>query len=108
MLGRTKPIPPDWLQPSGERRGILIAGIVHNRKQFVESGIVYNRGVIPNLSADLAVEVPIVVDAAGVHPISLGPLPEPIAKLLSNRRVFSNCRSRPRRGAQRSSRWKPC
>jgi alpha-galactosidase len=35
------------------------------------------------LPADLAVEVPIVVDAAGVHPVSLGPLPEPIAKLLS-------------------------
>jgi alpha-galactosidase len=31
------------------------------------------------LPGDLAVEVPIVVDAAGVHPVSLGPLPDPIA-----------------------------
>jgi alpha-galactosidase len=61
----------------------VIAGILHNQKRFIESGIVYNRGVIPNLPGDLAVEVPIVVDAAGVHPVSLGPLPDPIAKLLS-------------------------
>jgi alpha-galactosidase len=83
VLGGAKAIPAEWLRPSGERGGMLITGIVHNRKQFIESGIVYNRGVIPNLSADLAVEVPIEVDAAGVHPISLGPLPEPIARLLS-------------------------
>ena len=28
-------------------------------------------------------EVPIVADAVGVHPVSLGPLPDPVAKLLS-------------------------
>jgi len=41
-----------------------------------------NRGAVPNLPVDAAVEVPVAVDAAGVHPISLGPLPDPIAKLL--------------------------
>jgi alpha-galactosidase len=45
--------------------------------------VVYNQGAIPNLPADLAVEVPVVVDAAGVHPVSLGPLPDGIAKLLA-------------------------
>ena len=50
---------------------------------MLESGIVYNRGAIPNLPADAAVEVPVLVDAAGIHPISLGPLPDPIAKLLN-------------------------
>jgi alpha-galactosidase/6-phospho-beta-glucosidase family protein len=44
---------------------------------------VVNRGVIENLAADAAVEVPVMADAAGIHPISLGPLPEPIAKLLT-------------------------
>jgi alpha-galactosidase len=29
------------------------------------------------------VEVPIVADAVGAHPVSLGPLPDPVAKLLS-------------------------
>jgi alpha-galactosidase len=83
VLSGTVAAPPAWLRPSGERGVPLIAAIVHNRKQLIESGIVYNRGVIPNLPGDLAVEVPVVADAAGVHPISLGPLPDPIAKLLS-------------------------
>jgi len=76
------PIPPDWLTPSGERGAAAIGGVLHNKKRVLESGIVPNRGVIPNLPADAAVEVPVMVDAAGIHPISLGPLPDPIAKLL--------------------------
>lgn len=75
-------LPPDWLTPSGERGAAAIGGILHNRKRVLESGIVPNRGAIPNLPADAAVEVPVMVDAAGLHPISLGPLPDPIAKLL--------------------------
>jgi len=75
-------IPAWWLTPSGERGAAAIAGIVHNKKRVLESGIVYNRGVIGNLPTDCAVEVPVVADAGGIHPISLGPLPDPIAKLL--------------------------
>ncbi len=76
------PVPPDWLTPSGERGAAAIGGILHNRKRVLESGIVTNQNAIPNLPADAAVEVPVMTDAAGVHPISLGPLPDPIAKLL--------------------------
>src|SRR5579883_2749512 len=76
-------IPDWWLTPSGERAVEVIAAVRHNRKRFIESGIVYNQGVIPNLPAELGVEVPILADAAGIHPISLGPLPQPIAKLLA-------------------------
>jgi alpha-galactosidase len=84
VLAGTTPIPDDWLTPSwGERAVAVIAGILHNQKRFIESGIVYNRGIIPNLPSDLAVEVPLVADAAGIHPVSLGPLPEPIAKILT-------------------------
>jgi alpha-galactosidase len=75
-------IPPDWLTPSGERGAAAIGGILHNRKRMLESAIVANRGAIPNLPDDAAVEVPAMADAAGLHPISLGPLPGPIAKLL--------------------------
>ena len=77
------PVPADWLTPSGERGAAAIGGIIHNKKRVLESGIVYNRGVIPNLPADAAVEVPVMADAAGIHPISLGPLPDAIAKLLT-------------------------
>src|SRR5581483_10790091 len=76
-------IPPDWLTPSGERGAAAIGAIIHDRKRMLESGIVYNRGVVPNLPADAAVEVPVMADAGGIHPISLGPLPDPIAKLLT-------------------------
>ena len=77
------PLPPDWLTPSGERAAAAIGGIIHNKKRVLESGIVFNQGVVPNLPPDAAVEVPVMTDAAGIHPISLGPLPDPIAKLLN-------------------------
>jgi alpha-galactosidase len=83
VLSGKAAIPDWWLMPADERGAAVIGGVLHNRKRFIESGVVYNQGAIPNLSGDLAVEVPIIVDAAGVHPVSLGPLPDPITKLLS-------------------------
>ncbi|HET9415842.1 MAG TPA: alpha-glucosidase/alpha-galactosidase [Pseudolabrys sp.] len=75
--------PAHWLTPSGERGAAAIGGVIHNKKRVLESGVVFNRGVIPNLPAEAAVEVPVMTDADGIHPISLGPLPDPIAKLLT-------------------------
>jgi len=80
LVGGT--IPAWWLTPSGERGAAAIAGIVHNKKRVLESGIVYNRGAIENLPTACAVEVPVMADGVGIHPISLGPLPDPIARLL--------------------------
>jgi alpha-galactosidase/6-phospho-beta-glucosidase family protein len=76
------PMPEWWLTPSGERGAAAIGGVIHDKKRVLESGIVYNRGAIENLPADCAVEVPVLAAAAGIHPISLGRLPDPIAKLL--------------------------
>ena len=75
--------PPQWLTPSGERGAAAIGGIIHNNNRVLESGIVFNSSIIPNLPAEAAVEVPVMTDADGIHPISLGPLPDPIAKLLT-------------------------
>jgi len=83
VLAGSRAMPEWWRTPAGERGAAVITGVLHNQKRFIESGVVYNRGVIPNLPGDLGVEVPILVDAAGVHPVSLGPLPDAIAKLLS-------------------------
>lgn len=77
------PLPREWLTPSGERGAAAIGGIIHDKKRALESGIVFNRAVIANLPTDAAVEVPVMADADGIHPISLGPLPDPIAKLLT-------------------------
>jgi alpha-galactosidase len=56
---------------------------LHNRKKVIESGVVYNQHVIPNLPASAAVEVPLVADVTGIHPVSLGALPDPIARLMA-------------------------
>jgi alpha-galactosidase len=83
ILAGCQPLPEEWFNPSGERGVAVITGILHNRHRAIESGVVYNQGAIPNLPDDLAVEVPVGVDAAGVHPLSLGPLPDGIARLLT-------------------------
>ncbi len=75
------PLPTEWRQSVGERTNVVVDGIINNRHHYLESAVVLNNGVIPNLPPDLAVEVPATVDAAGVHPVSLGPLPDPIQKL---------------------------
>jgi alpha-galactosidase len=84
VIHGVEPVPKNWLSPSGERAAAVIAGVIGGHKRVIESGIVYNDvGAIPNLAADAAVEVPVLADAAGLHPISLGPLPAAIAKLLA-------------------------
>ena len=83
VLDGTTPTPEDWFKHSwGERAVQVIGAILHNRHRFIESGVLINRGAIPNLPPELAVEVPLSVDATGVHPIDLGPLPDACAKLL--------------------------
>lgn len=83
VLAGTTPTPEDWFKHSwGERAVQVMGAILHNRHRFIESGVLINRGAIPNLPSELAVEVPLSVDATGVHPVNLGPLPDACAKLL--------------------------
>jgi alpha-galactosidase len=70
------------MQPDEENAIKIITAILHNRPAFVDAGVVYNQGAIANLPPDLAVEVPVMADGAGVHPASIGPLPEGLAALL--------------------------
>jgi alpha-galactosidase len=77
------PLPEEWRTGPGERSDVVIEAMLHNSHRYIESAVLYNQGTIPNLPADLAVEVPAVIDAAGVHPVSQGPLPDAVAKLLS-------------------------
>ncbi len=83
VLSGKAEIPWWWLTPSGERAVTVISAVLHNRKQLIESGVVYNQKTIPNLPANAAVEVPVMADIAGIHPVSFGPLPDPVAKLLT-------------------------
>jgi len=83
VLAGSAEMPGWWIEPSGEHGGAVIAAALLNQQRVLDSGIVYNQGAIVNLPEELAVEVPVMVDAAGVHPISMGPLPDPIARLMS-------------------------
>jgi alpha-galactosidase len=76
------PVPPEMYLPSGERGVAVISGILNDSGARIESGVVYNQGAIANLPPDLAVEVPVTVDAGGIHPVAVGPLPDGIARLL--------------------------
>ena len=69
--------------PSGERAVAVISSVLHHKKQLIESGVVLNRHVIPNLPANAAVEVPVMADMTGIHSVSLGPLPDAVAKLMT-------------------------
>jgi len=83
VLSGDESIPEFWFQPSGERGVAVITAILHNKKTQIEAGVVHNRGAIHNLPYDCAVEVPVILDGSGVHPVSVGNLPEPIAALLT-------------------------
>ncbi|MEW6086520.1 MAG: alpha-glucosidase/alpha-galactosidase [Chloroflexota bacterium] len=76
-----KPMPEWMFQPSGERAVAIVDGIIHNTHQYEISVNVANHGYIPNLPDDAIVEIPAVIDATGVHGVSLDPLPEPIAAM---------------------------
>lgn len=76
-------IKEEWLAPSGEKAVVAICGILNNKKTILDSGIVINDGALRNLPADTAVEVPVMLDKAGIHPIVAGELPKAIESLLS-------------------------
>ena len=89
--------PPDWrepylagakaaddrlAQPGGEIVVDLIADVLDDAGRWEPTVNVLNTGGwVENLPPEAVVEVPAVVDAAGVHPEKVGPLPEALAAL---------------------------
>ena len=66
---------------SGEIAVPIIVGVLDNTHQYELAVNVPNAGFIPNLPSWAIVEVPATVDATGVHGVTVGPLPEPIAAM---------------------------
>ena len=67
-------------------RLVTIAEALLTGEDHVELAVnVPNRGVLPDLPAEAVVEVPALVGAAGVTPLSVGPLPAGIAAVLTAR-----------------------
>lgn len=68
------------LRPSVEYGAVIVHSMETDTKSVVY-GNVENRGLIPNLPQGCCVEVPCLVDANGVQPTAVGPLPPQLAAL---------------------------
>jgi alpha-galactosidase len=70
----------DLTHPSQELAIPIICDIELDRDRRELAGNVVNRGfAVANLPEDAVVEVPLQVNAKGVHPVKVGPLPEALA-----------------------------
>ena len=78
------PDPPAWLlSPGGELCVPIICDIELDRGEFREAVNVLNtKPYIDNLPTTCCIEVPATADARGLHPIAVGPLPEPFAEYI--------------------------
>jgi alpha-galactosidase len=65
----------------------MIENIACARTHYHLAANLPNTGQISNLPLGATVETPVVVDGAGIHPVHMGTLPEPIAEL--NRRELT-------------------
>ena len=75
-----RPLTPEDLQRSEEYAAPIIHALAGG-EPFRFHGNVPNTDLIPNLPHGACVEVPILVDAHGFHPLRVGPLPPPVAML---------------------------
>jgi alpha-galactosidase len=71
------------IEPGGELASEIIHSIETGTRRIVH-GNVRNNGLITNLPADACVEVPCVVDRAGVQPTRIGDLPPQLAAVNRN------------------------
>jgi len=77
-----EPMTEQLAHPSGELGVPIICDIEFDRKrQELSVNIPNDDYAISNLPEDAIVEIPAVVDANGIHPVKVGPLPEPIAAM---------------------------
>lgn len=79
-----RPLDDSFVKHSGELAIPALTDMVLDRKRWRNAVNVLNSGCyISNLPPDGCIEVPAVVDAAGVHPETVGPLPEAFAALIT-------------------------
>ncbi len=68
------------LNRSNEYASVIVEAI-ETGQPVVIHGNVLNRDLIPNLPQDGCVEIPVLVDGTGLHPVHFGPLPPQLAAL---------------------------
>ena len=81
-LAGKRPVDDDLVRPGGELAVEIIADVLGDTGRWEPSVNVLNSDrYVENLPTDAVVEVPAIVDAAGIHPEHVGPLPEALAAL---------------------------
>jgi alpha-galactosidase len=79
-LSARRPVDENLVRPGGEIAVDIIADILEDKGKWEPSVNVLNTGgYVENLPANAVVEVPAIVDAAGIHPEQVGELPEALA-----------------------------
>ena len=79
-LSDERPVDEGLVRPGGEIAVDIIADILEDKNKWEPSVNVLNTGkYVENLPADAVVEVPAIVNAAGIHPEQVGSLPEALA-----------------------------
>ena len=83
VISGREPLTPNLVQPPTSDIAVpIICDIELDRKQRELAVNIPNQGLaIANLPEDAIVEVPAMVDARGIHPIPVGPLPNAIAAM---------------------------
>lgn len=81
MASGKEPVTEYIKRASGEIVFDIISGMLKNTNAILPAVNIPNRGCISNLPADAVVEVPAIVNAAGIQGISVGDLPTGIAAL---------------------------
>ena len=75
-----RPLDADVMHPSGELAIDIICDTQFDRGSLRPAVNVLNSGgYVENLPHDAVVEVPAMVDASGIHPLQVGPIPEAFA-----------------------------
>jgi len=78
-----RPLDSDFVRPSGELAIPIIADIALGRSSSRPAANVLNSGLyISNLAKDACVEVPVTIGADGIHPETVGELPEAFVALI--------------------------
>ena len=79
-LSGKRPVDDNLVRPGGEIAIDIISDILEDKNKWEPAVNVLNTGkYVENLPTNAVVEVPAIVNATGVHPEQVGPLPEALA-----------------------------
>ncbi|MBE7024618.1 MAG: alpha-glucosidase/alpha-galactosidase [Ruminococcaceae bacterium] len=81
QVSKEKIFAPDFAHTKSHEYGAGIMGAMITNEPYSIGGNVINNGLIPNLDSKACVEVPCMVDRAGIHPCYVGELPLQLAAL---------------------------